>query len=397
MPAPSSTPTDAAVRLAGVAKAFGPVRALDGIDLAIPPGALVGIIGGNGSGKTTLLKILAGIVAADGGRAQVLGMDPRRDRAALRARTAYAGQDAALDPEMTGWETLRLFHALQGLPRGEREACLSGVADRSGLRAFADRPVGTWSGGQRQRLHLALATLHAPDLLMLDEPAAGLDPDGRRDLWRQLAEYRDSGDARTALVATHDLADVAAHCDIAVLLHQGRLIAADAPGALVAAHARARTAFTLAREASPEDGLGPLLARLPGVQEVSVTGDTVIVWRDESPDGADPLLGVLASAGHTVRGYAHHEADLAGAYFRLTGSPWAVPELADARGAGGGSARGGGRGTGGGGGLGGGSGRGTGGGGGSGGGGGRGTGDGGGSGGGGGQGAGGGGGRGRRG
>lgn len=349
MPAPSSTPTDA-VRLSGVAKAFGSVRALESIDLAIPRGALVGLIGANGSGKSTLLRILAGIVAADDGRVQVMGMDPRAGRAALRARTAYAGQDAALDPEMTGWETLRLFHALQGLPRAEREACVSFAADRSGVAAFAGRPVGTWSGGQRQRLHLALATLHDPDLLMLDEPAAALDPDGRRDLWRQLAGYRDSGDGRTALVATHDLADVAAHCDLAVVLHQGRLIAADAPAALVAAHARARTAFTLAREAAAADGLGPLLARLPGVQEVSVTGKTVIVWRDEGPDGADPLLGVLASAGHTVRGYAHHEPDLAGAYFRLTGSPWAVPELADGRGAGGGSGRGGGggRGTGGG-------------------------------------------------
>jgi ABC-type multidrug transport system ATPase subunit len=185
--------------------------------------------------------------------------------------------------------------------------------------------VGTWSGGQRQRLHLALTTLHGPDLLMLDEPAAGLDPDGRRDLWRQLADYRDSGDGHTALAATHDLADVAAHCDLAVLLHQGRLIAADAPAALVAAHARARTAFTLAREAAPEDALGPLLARLPGVQEVSVSGATVVVWRDEGPRGADPLLGVLADAGHTIRGYEHHEPDLDGAYFRLTGSAWAVP------------------------------------------------------------------------
>jgi ABC-2 type transport system ATP-binding protein len=222
--------------------------------------------------------------------------------------------------------------------------------------------VGTWSGGQRQRLHLALATLHAPELLMLDEPAAGLDPTARRDLWRQLSDYRASGDGRTALVATHDLADVAAHCDLAVLLHQGRLIAADTPAALVAAHARARTAFTLAREPSAEDGVGPLLARLPGVQEVSGSGATVIVWRDEGPDGADPLLGVLASAGHTVRGYEHHEPDLAGAYFRLTGSAWAVPEFA-AGGGSGGRGTGGGRGGGGGGGTGGGGGRGMGGGG----------------------------------
>ncbi|HEU0301694.1 MAG TPA: ABC transporter ATP-binding protein [Longimicrobium sp.] len=346
MPAPSSTPTDAAVRAAGLRKAFGGVRALDGIDLRIPHGALVGVIGANGSGKSTLLRILAGITAWDAGEVEVLGLHPRRGRAALRPRTAYVGQDAALDPEMTGCETLRLFHALQGLPRAEREACLVGVAERSGLAAFADRPVATWSGGQRQRLHLALATLHGPELLMLDEPSSSLDPEGRRDLWRQLADFRDVGG--TALVATHDLAEVAAQCDLAVLLHQGRVVAADAPGALVAAHARARTVVTLAREADG-DALGPAIARVPGVREVSVAGSTVVIWRDANPRDADPALEVLASAGHAARDYARHEPELADAFFRLTGSAWAVPELAGGRGAGGGGGgRGGGNGGGGG-------------------------------------------------
>ncbi|HEX2077924.1 MAG TPA: ABC transporter ATP-binding protein [Longimicrobium sp.] len=344
MPAPSSTPTDAAVRAAGLVKAFGGVRALDGIDLTIPAGALVGVIGANGSGKSTLLRILAGITGGDAGTVEVLGRHPRRDRAALRPRTAYVGQDAALDPEMTGWETLRLFHALQGLPRAEREACLAGVAERSGLTGFAERPVATWSGGQRQRLHLALATLHGPELLLLDEPASSLDPEGRRDLWRQLADFRHAGPRHAALVATHDLAEVAAHCDLAVLLHQGRVAAADAPAALVAAHARARTVVALAREADG-NALGPAIARLPGVQEVSVAGSTVVIWRDANPDGADPALAVLAAAGHAVRDYARHEPELADAFFRLTGSPWAVPELAGVR-RGGGGGRGGGNGGG---------------------------------------------------
>lgn len=341
MPAPSSTPTDAAVRAAGLAKAFGGVRALDGIDLTVPAGALAGIIGANGSGKSTLLRILAGITGWNTGTVEVLGRDPRRDRAALRPRTAYVSQDAALDPEMTGWETLRLFHALRELPASGRTDCLGKLVDGYGLAPFVDRPVGTWSGGQRQRLHLALEVMHSPSLLLLDEPASSLDPEGRRDLWQRAAAARDAG--RTLLVATHDLAEVAAHCDLAVLLHQGCVVAADAPAALVAAHARARTVVTLAREADG-NALGPAIARLPGVREVSVAGPAVVIWRDANPDGADPALEVLASAGHAVRDYARHEPELADAFFRLTGSAWAVPELAGARAGGGG--RGGGNGGG---------------------------------------------------
>lgn len=329
MPAPSSTPTDAAVRTAGLSKTYGAVRALDGVGVELPPGELVGIVGPNGSGKSTLLKVLAGIVAEDEGTVEVLGMHPRRGRATLRARTAYAGQEVALDPEITGRETLRLFHALQGLPRRERGACLATAAERAGLAPFADRPVGTWSGGQRQRLHLALATLHGPELLMLDEPAGPLDPEGRRELWGQLSAWRDADPRNTALVATHDLADVAAHCDRVLLLHEGRLAAAGSPAALVAEHARARTVVALAGEDGAE-GLDAALAALPGVREVRVDGATVVVWRDAHPDGDDPVLRLLASGGRTIRRFERHEPELADAYFRLTGSRWAVPELASA-------------------------------------------------------------------
>lgn len=320
------------------------MRALDGVDLDVPAGQLVGLIGGNGSGKSTLLRVLFGIVRADAGTVRVMGTDPRRDPAAVRARAAYAGQEAALDPEMTGWETLRLFHALRGLPASGRAACLDGVVDGYGLRPFADRRVGTWSGGQRQRLHLALEAIHAPPLLLLDEPTSNLDPEGRRDLWRRAAAWRDAGS--TLLIATHDLAEVAAHCDRALLLHGGRLIADGAPAALVAAHGRARAVVTLEHEPGAEaSGIGPTLARLPGVQEVGVVGRTVTVWRDAPVEGLDPVLPVLQDLGFGYVSYARHAPDLSDAYFRLTGQPWAADD-SPRPGGGGGGGRGGGGGGG---------------------------------------------------
>ena len=344
MPAPSSTPTDAAVAVRGLRKGFaGGVAALDGIDLLVAPGQLVGLVGGNGSGKSTLLRVLFGVVAPDAGTVRVMGMDPRRDRRRLRARAAYAGQEAALDGEMTGRETLRLFHALRGLPASGRAALLERLVDGYGLAPFVDRRVGTWSGGQRQRLHLALEAMHEPALLLLDEPTSSLDPEGRRDLWRRASAWREAG--RTVLVATHDLAEVAAHCDRVLLLHQGRLMAEGAPAALVAAHSLPRAAVTLDREPGGEAlrGVGPTLARLPGVQRVDVAGRTVTLWRDAHPQGDDPALAVLGDLGFGWRACAREEPDLADAYFRLTGEPWRAEDAsvpATGRGGGGGGGRG---------------------------------------------------------
>ena len=239
------------VRIEGLEKAYsGGVIALNGIDLSVQPGELVGLIGANGSGKSTLLKIVYGVLQADRGTLNVFGLHPYRDRAVVRSQTGYAGQEAALDPETRGWEMLHLFYALRRLPQRERTARLEELATEYDLRSFLDRRVGTYSGGQRQRLHLALETMHGPRLLLLDEPTSSLDPTARRDLWIRLAEWRNAG--MSVLAATHDLPDVAAHCDRVVLLKGGRVLADDRPESLVRTH-------------SPESDLADVYFRLSGV------------------------------------------------------------------------------------------------------------------------------------
>ena len=344
MPAPSSTPTDA-VRADGVCRSFaGGIEALAGVSFALATETLTALIGGNGSGKSTLLKLIHGALEADSGELRVMDLHPRRDRAALRPLTGYAGQDVALDPEMTGWETLRLFHALRGLPRRERDGCLARVVDDAGLEPFVRRRVGTWSGGERQRLHLGLEMMHGPRLLLLDEPTTSLDPRGRDELWRRLAAFRDEGN--TVIVATHDLGEAAAHCDRVLLLHSGRLLADGSPRELVAAHARARVAVTFERPAGEADvaALRESIDALPDVADASVDASGVTLWRATHPP-IEPLLHLLEARGIAFRGLVRDEPDLAAAYFRLTGrAPGSPPRPGrGGGGGGGGGGRGGGR------------------------------------------------------
>ncbi len=313
-----------AVCVEGLGKTFaGKVRALDAVDVTVSAGELVALVGQNGSGKSTLLKILFGIIAADEGAARVLGYDPRSDQAALRAQTGFAGQRASLDPEMTGSETLRLFYALRGLPHRDRRLRLAELVEDYGLASFYHRRVESYSGGQRQRLHLALSTLHRPRLLLLDEPTASLDPEGRRAFWHRLVGWREAG--RTILVATHDLPDVAAYCDRLLLLKGGRLLATEPPAALIAAHGRARVVITLVETPAQPDALRRDLGALAGVGGVALEDRTVTLWRARHPEHGEPALDLLTTQGIAFSGYQRQEPDLASAYFHLTGHPWVTP------------------------------------------------------------------------
>jgi ABC-type multidrug transport system ATPase subunit len=219
-----------AASVRGAARDFGPgVRALAGVDLDLPRGAVTALLGANGAGKTTLLRILAGLLAPTSGQVEVLGVERpasagRRAARELRRRTGYVPQEIALDPEMTGRETLTLLAALYGVPRRERRERVAALAEAFGVAAPLDRLVGGWSGGQKRRLHLAAGMIHDPDLLLFDEPTAGLDPEGNDFLWAELARRARAG--RAVAVVTHDLAAAERHADRAAILDAGRLAAA---------------------------------------------------------------------------------------------------------------------------------------------------------------------------
>jgi ABC-2 type transport system ATP-binding protein len=222
--------TPPAIETEGLGRDYGSVRALHGLDLVVPPGALVGLLGPNGAGKTTAMLLLATILAPSRGAARIFGADVRRERAAVRRRLGLVFQETSIDGLLTVEENLRFAARLSGLEGRRVRTAVAEAIERAGLVERAAQPARQLSGGWRRMVDVARATLHRPDLLILDEPTVGLDPEHRERIWTILAtERRERGTA--VLFSTHYLME-ADPADRVVLLAGGKVVASDTPAAL---------------------------------------------------------------------------------------------------------------------------------------------------------------------
>jgi ABC-2 type transport system ATP-binding protein len=206
-----------------VAKSFGTVTALEGVSLQIEPGIVYALLGPNGAGKTTLIRILTTLLLPDRGRAQVAGVDVLADPAAVRTRIGLAGQYAAVDEYLTGFENLEMIGRLSGMSRRQARQRAGEVLERIDLTDAADRQVRTYSGGMRRRLDLAASMMGKPTVLFLDEPTTGVDPRSRIDLWDLIGELVSGG--TTLLLTTQYLEEADRLADRIGVIDEGRLIA----------------------------------------------------------------------------------------------------------------------------------------------------------------------------
>jgi daunorubicin resistance ABC transporter ATP-binding subunit len=226
------TPGDSAIVVEGLAKRFGEVVALDGIDFDVRAGTVFGLLGPNGAGKTTAIRILATILHPDGGRASVLGHDVTAEADAVRFLIGLAGQYAAVDPNLTGRENLRLTGRLAQLTSTQARINADELLERFALSDAADRPVRTYSGGMRRRLDVAAALVQRPPVVFLDEPTTGLDIFSRNELWDLIRELVAEG--TTVLLTTQYLEEADRLADRIAVVDNGKVIANDTPAALKA-------------------------------------------------------------------------------------------------------------------------------------------------------------------
>ncbi|MEJ7832523.1 MAG: ABC transporter ATP-binding protein [Nocardioides sp.] len=301
--------TTTAIELSALTKTFpGPggerVRAVDGIDLAVDQGEVVAFLGPNGAGKTTTLDMVLGLTSPTSGRVEVFGQPPRR--AIDAGRISAVLQTGGLLHDLTVRETVRMVASTFRTP-----APVDEVIDRAGLTPLAARKVSKCSGGEQQRLRFALALLPDPDLLILDEPTAGMDVTARRSFWRTMHDEASAG--RTVVFATHYLEEADAFADRIVLVARGRVVA-DGPTAEIRSRASGRT---VAADVPDASGLARLRDQ-PGVTDVDLTGHrlTVTVASDRSDDIARLLLDGLSASNLEIT-----TGSLESAFVALTGTP----------------------------------------------------------------------------
>jgi oleandomycin transport system ATP-binding protein len=221
-----------AIEAEGLVKRFGSTTALDGVDLAVPTGTILGVLGPNGAGKTTAVRVLATLIKPDAGRARVGGFDVLSQASSVRARIAVTGQYASVDEDLTGFENLMMIGRLLELSRRDAKARARELLERFELTDAAGRSAKTYSGGMRRRLDLAASLVGHPDVIYLDEPTTGLDPRSRGEVWNTVRDL--VADGVTVLLTTQYLDEADQLADSIAVIDRGKLIATGTPDQLKA-------------------------------------------------------------------------------------------------------------------------------------------------------------------
>jgi ABC-2 type transport system ATP-binding protein len=273
-------------------KRYGPTTAVDDVSFRVERGEVLGFLGPNGAGKTTTMRVLTGYMPPSEGRAIVAGYDVLTQPIEAKRRTGYLPETPPLYPEMTVRDYLAFVARIKGVPRGERKSRVASVMERTRIADMANRHCGKLSKGYRQRVGLAQAIMHNPDVLILDEPTAGLDPKQINET-RQL--IKDLGGEHTVILSTHILPEVSQTCHRVVIINKGRVVAVDTPENLTARLRGSETMF-LQVDAAGAD-VRTALQAIPGVTQVaaSETRGTVTSFEINSETGRD-VRRDLASA-----------------------------------------------------------------------------------------------------
>ena len=294
------------LRISHLTKKFGDATVVDDLSLEIMPGECLGVIGPNGAGKTTTIRVCLGLSGRDGGTIEAFGMPIPERVLDAKKRIGVVTQFDSLDPDFTCAENLRVYGAYFGLSRAVIDARVPKLLEFAALQSKAGAKPGELSGGMKRRLSLGRALVNDPDLLLLDEPTTGLDPQARHLMWERLQNLLQQGKA--ILLTTHFMDEAERLCDRLIVLDHGRKIAEGTPRKLIAEHLESDVVEVYGDGAAAAGKAHAALA-----ERVETSGETVFFYLRE----AKPLLDALA-ADHSVR-YLHRPANLEDLFLKLTG------------------------------------------------------------------------------
>ena len=295
----------------------GGVRALDGLSFAVPEGTVFGLLGPNGAGKTTVVKIMTTLSRADSGRAEVAGFDVRRDATRVRRAIGVVAQRHGVDIALTGRENLRLQGRVFGMSGKALEERAHTLLDQLGLAEAGDRVTRGYSGGMQRRLDIAMALVHRPRVLFLDEPTTGLDPEVRAAMWQEIVRLA-ADEGLTILLTTHYLEEADQLAANLAIVDRGRVVAAGTPDELKGELRGDSVQVELATP--PNDGTAhDALARLADVREVAVDGRLLRARVESGARAVPAVLQALESHGLAVESVTISRPSLDDVYLRHTG------------------------------------------------------------------------------
>ncbi|MBM2614087.1 ATP-binding cassette domain-containing protein [Actinoplanes sp. LDG1-06] len=319
-----------AIETAGLIKTFGDNRAVDGVDLTVPPGTVYGLLGPNGAGKTTVVRMLATLLRPDGGQARVFGRDVVREADAVRSRVSLTGQYASVDEDLTGAENLVLLARLLGHSKAQARERAAQLLAAFGLTEAADRQVKKYSGGMRRRIDIGASILNTPDLLFLDEPTTGLDPRSRNQVWDIVRIVVANG--TTVLLTTQYLDEADQLAGRIAVIDHGKVIAEGTPGQLKSSIG-AGTVHVRLRDAAQRPAAERILAEVLG-SAVQQESDPVALTARAEAEPAARALARLTEADIAVDNFSLGQPSLDEVFLALTDRPaGAKPSVAAAEGA----------------------------------------------------------------
>jgi ABC-2 type transport system ATP-binding protein len=313
-----------AIEATGLVKRYGEVQALDGLSFSVPEGIVFGLLGPNGAGKSTTVKILTTLSRADEGEARVGGHDVLRNAEQVRHLTGVVAQKSGLDADATGRENVRLQGQIYGLHGRELEQRIEELLARFGLADAGDRLVRGYSGGMQRRLDIALALVHRPRVLFMDEPTTGLDPEVRASMWQEIARLaRDEG--LTVLLTTHYMEEADELASRLVIVDRGRIVAEGTPEELKG-ELRGDAVHVELGEVETNGRVQLALGEVPGVSEVTVDGRLLHARADNGARAVPAVLQALEAGGIEVAAVTVARPSLEDVYLRYAGRTFSEAE-----------------------------------------------------------------------